>query len=143
MHVMEVMMLVQAKVKGWINKLLFFLRSWFFDVEYEPFDENELKGYLNEWIEKELPKLAYTKERFDCDDFAGYFKYWLIKRSGKNGVGRAIGKVYCDGEFIGYHAWNLVILTSGVVVYVEPQTGDMFYGETLYNWRYELQSVLM
>jgi len=143
MHVAEVMMLVQAKVKGWINKLLFFLRSWFFDVEYEPFDENELKEYLKEWVEKELPKLAYAKEKFDCDDFAGYFKYWLIKKSGKNGVGRAIGKVYCDGEFVGYHAWNLVVLTSGAIAYIESQTGDMFYGETLYNWRYELQAVLM
>ena len=143
MHVVEVMALLQAKVKGWINKLFFFLRSWFFDVEYTPLTYLELKEFLEYWVNEVLPELAYASERFDCDDFAGLFKYMLVKRLGKNGVFRAIGKVYYKGEFLGYHAWNGVILEDGSVAFVEPQTGDMFFGRYLYDWRYELQAVLM
>jgi len=143
MHVVEVMALLQAKVKGLINKLLFFFRSWFFDVEYTPLSYNEIKEFLEYWVEHELPLLTYVEEKFDCDDFAGYFKYLVVKALKKNGVFRAIGKVYYKGEFLGYHAWNGVILEDGTVAYIEPQTGDLFYGDTLYDWKYELQAVLM
>jgi len=143
MFVDEVIALLYARVKGVLNKILFSIRSWFFDVEYVPFTKEEIRKYLKEWVEKELPKLVYTSERFDCDDFAGYFKYWLIRKSGKNGVGRAIGKVYYDSEFLGYHAWNFVVLEDGVVAYIEPQTGDLFYTNTLGKWRYELVAVTM
>jgi len=143
MHVIEVISLLQARVKGWLNKLFFSIRSWFFDVEYEPLTLKELEAFIDKWVKEILPKLIYTKERFDCDDFAGLFKYMCIKETKKNGVGRAIGKVYYKGEFLGYHAWNIVILDDGSVINVEPQTGEAFYGSILHDWKYELLAVIL
>lgn len=109
--------------RGPIGKLFFAVRSHLYDVFYFTISESQLNDLLEYWRLEVLPTLSYTPESFDCDDFAFSFKALAVMRTGRNCALFAGGRIYRGGEFLGMHAYN-VVLTDGRVVFVEPQTGE-------------------
>ncbi len=65
-----------------------------------------------------MPK--YTKDKFDCDNFALLTVARITEKYHINGCGIAIGE-----SPMGYHAWN-IFLTETDLYYMEPQTGKVF-----------------
>lgn len=139
----------------WIfRRLMFFMRSWFFDVMYYSVNVDDLIDALSYWRKYVLENIEYLPEVFDCDDFATYFKVWLqswiyaSKGIRVNGVGIALGVVYKDGRLLGGHAWNIVLVDNGgrqYVLFVEPQLGEIITSNNISSdgWKYELQAVIM
>jgi len=127
-----------------IRAILFNIRSWFFDLFYFPLSKKQLskllddfKRYLEEYC------LHYENELFDCDDFALAFKHFATVHFKTNAVGVALGMLKKDGKVLGGHAWNVVLLGNGNIVYVEPQTCEIIYGNvSLDGFEYELQAVV-
>ena len=117
-------------VKGLFSKIMFYIKSWFRDEWYYPISIDELHTYLEIWVKEELPKLAYSKETFDCDDFGAYFKAWLTLVSGKNCVGEAVGILEAPSGEWGKHEWNIVLVRGydgkDHIFMVEPQIGEVF-----------------
>ena len=148
-----------------VRRILFVIRSQLYDLEYNTIPEWLLKKALQEWKSKVLDNLHYVGESFDCDDFARHFMVWLkdwvcgngiicsfapeneqIKQF--NAVGMAIGLLFKDGQILGGHAWNIVLITNSngeaELVYVEPQIGEYFRGNISPDgFQYELQAVDM
>jgi len=138
----------------WVfRRLMFFLRSWFFDITYYGISLGELEEALEAWKREVLDHLQYVSEVFDCDDFAVYFKSWLQKyireRYDKliNGVGIALGMVYKDYQLLGGHAWNIVVIEEpGIksIAFIEPQTAEIITGsKTEDGFEYMLQAVII
>lgn len=139
----------------WIfRRVLFFLRSWFMDLEYNTMSEELLAQLLNEWKNNVLPNLHYSGECFDCDDYARYFQVWLKQKAEEaglacfNGVGLALGVLYTpDGEVAGGHAWNIVLAHDSQgqakLYYVEPQLGEIVDGQASDGFQYELMAVII
>jgi len=146
LHVSEVTLLVSKKVKGLWRKILFYVKSWFRDLLYEPIYIEELHKFLEKWRKEVLPELAYTSEVFDCDDFGAFFKAWLTKESGKNCVAEALGVVHVPDVGDVGHEWNIVLARFPMgeveVVHVEPQIGQAFITHTYDGWKYSLVWVL-
>jgi|GEM_PF-5363682 len=128
-----------------IRLVLFGIRSQFFDVRYKTITIYELEQALNEfweWLEEH--EKDYQNEFFDCDDFALAFKVFMSMRYNTNAVGVAIGIVKDEnGNILGGHAWNIAVLTNKTIVFIEPQTKEVFIeNRTRDGWKYELISVL-
>ena len=90
-----------------------------------------------------LPELAYTPERFDCDDFAFLFKALLVKHTGANCGFFSGGAIFEDDSYLGNHAYICVLLPTRIV-FVEPQIGEVLedcdgriYANDI-NWEYRL-----
>ena len=122
-----------------IRTILFGVRSWFFDLVYYPISEEQLKQLLRDFRRYlEEHNLHYENDLFDCEDFAIAFKHFAAVYYKTNAVGLALGilkttKVYdleseeeYEEQVLGGHGWNIVLLTSGELVYVEPQTCEYF-----------------
>ena len=124
-----------------IRAILFAVRSWLFDLYYYSISEKELKQLLQEfkkWLREH--DLDYENDVFDCEDFALAFKVFVTVRKKTNAVGLALGilktsKVHdleageeYEEQVLGGHGWNIVLLASGELVYVEPQTCEYFRG---------------
>ena len=142
-HVSKVAELVLSEITGFWDRLLFGVRSWFRDEYYVPIGLDELHDWLKIWKLQELPKLAYTSETFDCDDFGAYFKAWLTLKSHKNCVGEAIGEIiFPEGRAL--HEWNIVLVKHGSleIVFVEPQIGQVFKEHTYDYFYYNLKWVI-
>ena len=138
--------MLQDKVKGWLDKLLFGFRSWFRDMYYYPLTLEELKMAIDFWVNDILPILEYSSEVFDCDDFGSLFKGLINFITDKNGVGEAIGEVVLPTGETGLHEWNVVLVEfpngDQVVLYIEPQTGEVFKEISQEGWLYKLKYVL-
>jgi len=142
-----------SKILWILRRVLFFMRSWFFDLFYYSISIEDLQEALEDWKNEVLDVIEYLPEVFDCDDFAVYFKSWLQswarakKRKAFNGVGIALGQVYKDGRLLGGHAWNIVLVHSGsrvYIVYVEPQIGEIILGNISSDgYEYYLQAVII
>jgi len=142
-----------SKILWIFRRIMFFARSWFFDIQYYSISLEELQEALEKWKEYVLDNIQYLPEIFDCDDFAMYFKTWLqsyvMQEMDKpfNGVGVAIGYVVEDGKLLGGHAWNIVLVDTDEgtkIVYVEPQLGEYFFGDTSSDgFTYTLQAVII
>jgi len=139
----QVVLTLLRYVKGWWAKLLFGIRSHFYDLKYYPCMEDQLETFLKYWRREVLPELAYTPERFDCEDFAFLFKALLVKHTGANCAFLAGGGVYENGELLGLHGYNCVLLPNRIV-FVEPQIGEILedrdgkiYANDI-NWEYRL-----
>ena len=126
-----------------VRLILFFLRSWFFDLEYKEFTMQEFQEVVNkfrQWCEEK--QLHYKYEYFDCDDFAMEFKSFCAREFNHNGVIIALGMVSKDGRVLGGHAWNIVII-EGRLYYFEPQTFELIDGNTSTDgFKYELMAVV-
>ncbi|MEM4619696.1 MAG: hypothetical protein QW607_05730 [Desulfurococcaceae archaeon] len=113
--------------------------SWFFDVYYRCMPVQSFGQFLISWY-RTLSQLAYTKEFFDCDDFALLFSSLL--RACYYPAGIVIGELYYKGEFVGYHAWNLLLFINKaydlIKVYeFEPQTCEILLNhESKDNFKY-------
>ncbi|RLG72675.1 MAG: hypothetical protein DRO23_10090 [Thermoprotei archaeon] len=145
-HVSKVVEMFLGKVEGFWSKLFFAVKSWFFDEYYVPVSEGELTDIVTKWKQTLLPKLVYTPETFDCDDFASYFKAWATKKAGKNAFAICLGEVFFKGGK-GYHAWNGVLVVSAKekelkILYVEPQTAEIFEKTSVDGWTYKLKAVV-
>lgn len=142
----ELTYMVLRKVRSVLDAILFLVKSLFRDMYYKPIDMLVLREYLKMWINGELVKLEYAPDVFDCDDYACYFKAWLTLKSGKNCVGEAIGEIVLPTGEKGLHEWNVVLVRNGgnrvEVMFVEPQTGELFEKETCENIKYKLKWVL-
>ena len=61
--------------------------------------------------------VTYQPQVFDCDDISTLFKSFVSLVCGLNNVGIVI-------DYSGRHAYNVVILSNGVVKFYEPQTNE-------------------
>lgn len=105
--------------------------SWWLDVYYRAMPIYLFGEFLQNW-RSFLNLVVYFPELFDCDDFAWVFS--AFSRIARYPFGVVVGKLYYNGEFLGYHAWNLLLfcnpnwsdpLTSFRVFEFEPQTGEI------------------
>ena len=127
-----------------VKSLLFSIRSYFFDLYYDICSLGEIHEAL-EKFKNELESLGieYIPDSFDCDDYASAFKAFFSLHYRKNSVGIAIGRIYYGKQLIGYHAWNIVLLTGGVLAFVEPQTFEVFTSNVSPDgFTYELETVI-
>jgi len=143
-----------SKILWILRRVLFFMRSWFFDLFYYSISIDDLMEALKDWKNEVLDIIEYLPEVFDCDDFAVYFKSWLQswarakKCKAFNGVGIAIGMLFKDYQPVGGHAWNIVLVHSGsrvYIVYVEPQLGEIIPESNISSdgYEYYLQAVII
>jgi len=128
-----------------IRMILFGVRSQFFDMRYKTATISELHRMLDDywkWLEEH--EKQYLNEFFDCDDFALTFKAFTTMKYNTNAIGMAIGIVRDkQGNLLGGHAWNIAILPTKTIVFIEPQTKEVFMGnETQDGWKYELICVI-
>ena len=126
-HVTQLAAMVSKRVEGWLNKLLFGFRSWFFDEWYYPIKITDLYRHLEVWRSVVLPNLKYRYDVWDCDDFAEFFASWFKLRTKTNCAGMALGKVVTEAGTFG-HAWNIVLVRVGHGVElreIEPQLGTV------------------
>jgi len=137
----------------WFKKMFYYVKTWYFDITYIPIPQSILNELLNEWKNNVLPGSKYIAEIWDCDDFASYFKGWfqrklVFDRQLKlNGVGIALGTVYDSrGNELGGHAWNILVVEKdggADVVFLEPQTGEIFEDTSSKGYKYELEAVII
>lgn len=115
----------EDQVDGFWAKLLFGIRSGFFDAWYYPVEEDEMDNLLYAWRTNVLPRLHYVVDKWDCDDFSEYFASLIKLWSKTNCCGMAIGVVETSkGEF--GHAWNICLVQHGNtynLAWIEPQLG--------------------
>jgi len=97
------------------------------DVQYHV----EPKVIVEDWI-KEFPRLRkYVKDAYDCDNFAFWFKAWMAIRFMLNSVG------YAEGLHpLGYHAFNVVVVSEGKAYIVEPQAPNRLLDPHTYRVDY-------
>jgi len=154
---------VWSKLAYIFRRIMFFARSWLFDMEYHTIPLDMLEEAMEVWAGEYLPYLIYQGEVFDCDDFARHFTVWLkdyITCQGLirecietplpvfNGVGLGLGYLEDkDGNVLGGHAWAVVLVTVGeepMLVYVEPQTGEVMWdNESREGYKYILEAVII
>ena len=127
-----------------VRVLLFNVRSWFFDLKYKSIGFTELREALQRYASMlEESQLEYTSDYFDCDDYALTFKSFVTKHYRTNAVGIALGLLRKGGEVLGGHAWNIALMSDGDLVFVEPQTREIIYGNVSSDgYEYELQAVV-
>jgi len=85
--------------------------------------------YLPSWedwkkiIEDILPRVPkYYTDKFDCDNFADWFRVRVAQDFGKNSAGRVDGYADVGRGSLESHAW--IIFTDGLHFYqLEPQNG--------------------
>ena len=129
--------------------------SWFYDSQYYAYSREDVIDAYNAWKEfYEKEHLKYLPEAFDCDDFADQFRaiarMTLLRKykiyAGSIAPAVAIGELYYRGEFLGYHAWNLVLanvfMDYNLILEFEPQTLTFFWYSTPDGFRYELRWVV-
>ncbi len=101
--------------------------SWYFDQYYTALPITKFKDVI-EWWRAILSNLIYTTETFDCDDFAKLFSA-LLSTCGYNASGIVVGELYYNNEFVGYHAWNIILFVNpqgNLKLYeFEPQTAEI------------------
>lgn len=126
-----------------IRALLFSLRSHLFDMWYKTITLTNLMRLIDEymsWLSEN--KVVFESEFFDCDDFAITFKTYVSIMEKSNAVGIALGMIKKDDICVP-HAWNIAILSTKEVVFIEPQTGEIMFDCTSTDgFRYELMSVV-
>ena len=131
---------VANRVDGLFSKLLFGIRSWFFDEEYYSIDSSMFNKLLERW-RNILKNLHYVVDKWDCDDYAEYFASVMKSWSKTNGCGVATG-ILCEGKICERHAWG-ICLVDGEIVEVEPQLGKPVTElEKTYNIKYKLKAVI-
>ena len=86
------------------------------DGKYYAPSKEEFKDYADRIDSDEID---YVSDRFDCDNFAGYFKNILALRYGVNSVGKVL-------NFREAHSYNIVVFSNGEVSLYEPQTNKLF-----------------
>jgi len=141
----HLMLLYSKKLRDWVGRLVFVIKSWFRDIEYVPVSEERFRELIEWWVRDVLPLLHYTPETFDCDDYSAYFKAWFNFESRTNACAEAIGEARLpDGSRVGHEWVGVLVRTSkGVkVVFVEPQTGEVFEERTTDGWDYYLRAVI-
>ena len=123
----------------------FIVKSWFMDVQYEPCTMKELYDVIARFKDFiESVSIRYIVDNFDCDDYAKLFSAYASAILKKNSVGIAIGRLYYKGQFLGYHAWNIILSINGILFF-EPQTLELFApedGSTIDGFIYELVAVI-
>lgn len=80
------------------------------------------------WFQGELARygVAEWNKKFDCDDFAAFFRILAQichKKSKGSTDGLAIGEIHYESEKLGPHAINAVLTEKGPI-FIEPQTGE-------------------
>ena len=122
----ELLYEVSKYCRPWWKKLLLGFRSHLYDLEYYMCTQDQLLEFLEWWRKEQLPSLMYTPEKFDCDDFAFLFKALCVMKTHLNCSLLVGGEVRQNGELLGLHAWNLVVVDAPrEVQFVEPQTGEI------------------
>ncbi len=99
-----------------------------FDGRYYVPDKDVLDIVLETSIQKHLKPM---NEVFDCDDYAFALKSFSTEVFLINAIGIATGSVTDENGKVGYHAWNIGLISEadGVkLVTIEPQSGNWNYG---------------
>ena len=102
------------------------LKSYYLDKKYRIPDGEQISEILKYSQSK---RLKYSKETFDCDDFATVLKSEVVKL-GTNAVGIVV-------DISGKHAYNILVYNihgTLSISAVEPQTDEIIkIGEGLYK----------
>jgi|GEM_PF-6056119 len=143
------------KLLWWLRRVLFMVRSWFFDLEYYTVKKEWLDEFLEYWRNNILQNLHGQPEVFDCDDFSRWFIFKLREYiHNKYGVwynanGEALGILYKDYQILGGHAWVVVVVDTSdepaKVMFIEPQIGEYLNDDmtTSDGYMYKLQAVII
>ena len=99
--------------------------QWDFgDANYYLLSRDNLQEVLDKCP---IDKHKYIKETFDCEDFARDTKCWLsMHELGSVAFSNVEVNFYRDNRLLFAHGINLVPLTSGSVVCVEPQKDQIW-----------------
>lgn len=76
-----------------------------------------------------IDKRVWTREKYDCDDFAIGLKYMFTTYAYRNGKRRhpyAIGMLWGRNLVEGHHAINVIITDRKQVLFIEPQNDRVF-----------------
>lgn len=68
-------------------------------------------------FETKVDELEYIKNKFDCENFAGYLKSIVALKYGVNSIGKVI-------DYSSKHSFNIIILSDGQVKVFEPQNDN-------------------
>ena len=102
------------------------LKPYYLDKKYRIADETQIREALKY---SQTKRLKYSKETFDCDDFATVLKSEIVKL-GTNAIGIIV-------DVSGKHAYNVIVYKNDNVLHlfiVEPQTDEIVkIGEGLYK----------
>lgn len=107
--------------------------SWYFDYQYRALPVQRFGQFLNSW-HNILNILSYTREYFDCEDFSLLFMS-LLRACGYTS-GMVVGELYYNEEFIGYHAWNLLLFCN-------PNFPDVTQSFRIYEFEPQIGEILM
>lgn len=124
--------------------------SWLVDEKYKSLNLKDLPQLIYEWKKwMDENKAIWVPDEYDCDDFAEDFRRLAVHKFKIHPL-IALGKLYYQNEFLGYHAWNIVIthkwdplapnlgLTFRLFE-IEPQTGEIVIDHISEDkFRYEL-----
>jgi len=111
--------------------------SWWMDDGYYAFPIEKFKDILELW-HKWLSLIHYITDVFDCDDYAFLFKEFMAL-CGYNSAGVLIGEItdLNTNQFLGYHAWNVILFINQQGVYkvmeFEPQLDDFVMNHVSYD----------
>ena len=106
---------ISESINSYTSPLDIFL-TIYEDGKYYASSKEEFKDYADRIDSDEID---YVNDRFDCDNFAGYFKNILALRYGVNSVGKVL-------NFRETHSYNIIVFSNGEVSLYEPQTNELF-----------------
>jgi len=113
------------------------------DATYWLTDRKGIRRVIEfDWTDKH----RYVAEARDCDDFAWYFKSHLSEWHDLTAVAWAWGAVYEDEEFLGLHAWNIIIIKEDddlKVLFYEPQTDAISDTNIVEGLKYETYGMIV
>ncbi|MGP8320472.1 MAG: lectin MOA-related protein [Methanosarcinaceae archaeon] len=102
--------------------------KWVGDDTFKLIDTNNLIDFLNK---NQVSKRKYITDFHDCDDYCyelmGEVSTWYPEGS----FGMIWGNKVKDNEA---HAWNFFINENNEIMYVEPQTDEIFKPSTEKVW---------
>lgn len=115
-----------TEIREIINKTWPHLTVAFYeaDLHYMPMDMQQLHSV---WVNSKLGNFNWTKEKFDCDDFAVCLKAEMAKYSysqqAAGGRGGSLCGIMWGAKSNAAHAFNFTIDPLKNVILFEPQNG--------------------
>ena len=74
-----------------------------------------------EYLQLKVP--IYYTDKFDCEDFADWWRIKVAEVFGINTMATVYGKTYKNDVLMGHHGWNIFPTYEGRWYQMEPQNG--------------------
>lgn len=110
--------ITKPDLKDKINSFLSFREMIYPVYEDGKYYTTTKEGFREIIQETQVEDLEYISDKFDCDNFSGYFKNLVALRYEINSVGKVL-------DFWNRHSYNLLVMDDDISFY-EPQTDKLF-----------------